>query len=270
MLGGHRTTAETIALTAADGVPLAASLLPGPSATGAGVVLAHGFAAHRRKPAYARLADGLAVRFTVLSLDLRGHGSSGGACTLGDREALDVAAAVDGLRRRGHGPLAAIGVSMGGTAVMHALATRDLGIAAAVVVSSPARLGRVETEPLAFLDGVWRTPWKRRALELVSGVRLVGPERWAGMDHPERLAARVAAPLLVVHGADDHFFPLEDAHALARASRGEAVVWVEPPGFGHAEDGLSRRFARRVGRALEIAFATGSFPPRRELARDPR
>lgn len=269
MLGGHRTTARTIALTAADGVELAASLLPGPAA-GPGVVLAHGFAAHRHKPAYARFADGLAVRFTVLSLDLRGHGSSGGACTLGDREALDVAAAVDELRRRGHGPLAAIGVSMGGTALVHALATEDLGVDAAVAVSSPARLGRIDTEPLAFLDGVWRTPWKRRALELVSGVRLVGPEAWEGMDHPEELVARVGVPLLVVHGADDHFFPLEDAHALARASGGDAVVWVEPPGFGHAEDGLSRRFARRVGRALEVAFATGSFPPRPELASDPR
>jgi uncharacterized protein len=270
LVGGSRTPAEEVALTAADGVELAASLLPGPPGAPAAVVLAHGFAAHREKPAYARLADGLTVRFAVLSIDLRGHGDSDGACTFGDHEARDVAAAVAALRRRGHERVAAVGVSMGATALLHALAVAEEDVDAAVVVSAPSRLGRTDTTPLARLDRIWRTPWRRRAFEVVAGIRLVPPETWGPMDNPVELVASVDVPLLVVHGVDDHLFPVDDGRALVAASAGPAALWEEPAGFGHAEDGLTRRFARRLGRAIEVALASGGFPDRAELVPDRR
>jgi len=127
-------------LEAADGTRLAGSLLPGPARAPAAVLLLHGFAANRRKPAYARLADGLAQHLTVLALDLRGHGGSGGSSTLGDREAEDVAAGVRWLRRFGHRRVVLVGVSMGATAVLHA-ASRGSRVDAVVTVSAPAYLG---------------------------------------------------------------------------------------------------------------------------------
>lgn len=225
------------------------------------MLLTHGFAAHRRKPAYARLADSLSLRVPTLSLDLRGHGTSAGTSTFGHLEALDVAAGVDWLRRRGHDEVVVVGVSMGGTAVVHALGAHDVDAAAVVLISAPSRLGRTDAEPLARLDDVWRTGWKRRLLRTVTGVRLIAPVELPPFDHPRDLIGEVEVPLLVVHGEDDHFFPPSDAEELAAAAGGPARTWILPH-FGHAEDGLTARFGRCLGRAIEVALLDRRFPPR--------
>lgn len=263
LVGGHRAPVEAVDLRADDGVPLRAWLVGRTSVEPrTAVVLVHGFAAHGRKPAYARLADGLAARHRVLSIDLRGHGRSGGRSTFGAAEARDVAAGIAWLREHGHDRVVVVGVSMGGTALFHALVRRDVDVDAAVAVSTPAWVGRTDAAPLALLDDVWRTRWKRWGLAAVAGVRIVAPDELDGLDHPAVLAAQVRVPLLVVHGEDDHYFPLRDADELAAAAAGPVTVWREPR-FGHAEDGLSRRFARRLGRAIEAAVRTGRFPARR-------
>jgi uncharacterized protein len=262
IVGGPSRPHRSVDLVADDGTALAASLIDPPRVGAPSAVLAHGFAARADKPAYARLADGLAARFGVLSLDLRGHGGSAGQCTFGDDEALDVEAAVRWLRENSGGPVVLVGVSMGGTAVLHALA-RGLDVEAAALISTPAFFGRTSTPPLAQLDDLWRSGWKRRALAVATGVRLRGPEHWNGLEHPVDLAARTDVPLLVVHGEDDHFFPPSDAEALVGAAGGPTTLWHEQVGFGHAEDGLTPSFSRQVGRALEIAVIDGRVPDRR-------
>src|SRR5690606_15181145 len=74
VLGGHAAAHSHTRLVAADGTHLAGTLLAGPADAPGAVLLLHGFAANRRKPAYARLADGLSRACGVLALDLRGHG----------------------------------------------------------------------------------------------------------------------------------------------------------------------------------------------------
>lgn len=78
-----------------DGVTLGGRYLPGPGGAGAGpaVAILHGFGGHHRKPRFALLAERVAGFGAVLTVDLRGHGRSGGRCTLGDREELDAVAA---------------------------------------------------------------------------------------------------------------------------------------------------------------------------------
>ncbi len=254
-------------LRAADGVRLRGSYL----AAGDGissvdsevaVLLAHGFAANRRKPSYARLAEAIARHHPVLTLDLRGHGASGGRCTLGDREALDVEAGAEWLLGVGHRRLIVVGASMGATAVLHA-ASRGLPVAGVVTVSAPA----VFREPphgraLARLDAVWRSPARRGALQLGLGVRLDGPEAWSDPPHPFVMVSAIEAPLLAVHGDDDGYFPPEDADQLRSSAAGPAVVWHEPVGFGHAEDGFTPAFATRLAGAIAEFAVTGVFPDR--------
>lgn len=112
-----------VTVTTRDCVRLAATYLPGPSTGGRpspAAVVAHGFLGHRHKPAYALLAEALACRVAVLTVDLRGHGGSGGRSTLGALEILDLAAGAAWLRGRGHPWVCGIGASMGGTAVLRA------------------------------------------------------------------------------------------------------------------------------------------------------
>ena len=259
-MGGHEAPHVEARLRATDGTRLSASYLPGPGG-GSAVLLAHGFAANRRKPAYAGLADGLAARLPVLALDLRGHGASAGWSTFGDREALDIEAGAAWLRAMGHDTIVAVGLSMGATAVLHA-ASGDLDLAGVVAISAPARFRDVpETDPTRRLKRLWDSPGRRRALRLVLGVRLAGPEQWRAPMHPVEMAARLRAPLLVVHGRDDAYFPVADAEALAGAA-GTSALWVEPPGFGHAEDGLTPTFIASLSEAVLGVAREGRFPSR--------
>ncbi len=260
--GGHTAPHSHVRLRTTDGVDLGATWLPGPAPAAPAVVLCHGFGARASKPAYARLADHLAGHLHVLTLDMRGHGRSGGRTTLGDRERFDVAAGVDWVRTRGHATVGLVGVSMGATSVLHAAAS-GVEAAGVVVVSGPAEFDDPpQTAAMQRLRRLWDSPAARFGMQVGLGIRLIHPDRWDRPDHPHELAARVAAPVLVVHGRDDHFFPPAAAERLAAASSGR--LWIEPEGFGHAEDGLTAAFCERLAAAVADGLHTGRFPERQD------
>jgi uncharacterized protein len=262
LVGGHRAEHATTRLVTADGTSLAGTYLPGPATSPTAVLLLHGFAANRRKPAYARLADGLAAAVPVLALDLRGHGGSGGTCTLGDHEVADVEAGLAWLRALGHRHVVTVGLSMGGTAALHA-ASLGADTDAIVTISAPAWFREVpDTEPLRRLHAVWQRPAARAGLRLALGIRLAGPEAWRSPPHPAEMVTRVHRPLLVVHGEDDAYFPPSDGQTLAAAASGAATFWREPVGFGHAEDGLSPEVIARLRDAVTAVATSGRFPDR--------
>lgn len=278
LVDGFTGAPREIGLLAADGTPLAASYLPGPGAAPCAVVLAHGFAAHRRKPAYARLAEALAQRVGVLALDLRGHGGSGGASTFGEAEHHDVAVGAAWLRAQGVERIVFVGASMGGTAVLHAAARARLPPVAVVTISAPSRFRPTPPPgPLEALDRLWRSPVRRTLLRAVFGVRLAGPRRGSTPLQPVALAGAMGVPLLAVHGEDDAYFPASDASELVAASGGDSLVWCRPVGFGHAEDGFTPRFAQELAAAVSEVALTGRFvgtdrgrPLGAPLAADPR
>lgn len=260
LVGGFARDHLDVRLLAADGTLLAATFLPGPTGASCAVVLAHGFAASRRKPAYARLAEALAEQVDVLTLDLRGHGGSAGASTLGDAEHLDVAAGAAWLRARGLNRIVLVGASMGGTAVLHAAARTHVPPAAVVTVSAPAWFRTTPPPgPLRALDRLWRSRVRRTALRAVLGVRLAGPQLWSEPPQPVELVGAIGVPLLAVHGQDDAYFPPGDAAALVAASVDGSLVWSRPVGFGHAEDGFTPGFARELATAIAGVVATGRF-----------
>jgi uncharacterized protein len=254
---------EVVGFSTRDRVRLTADLLHGPPARreGAAIVL-HGFAAHRRKPSYARLAERLAREVPVLVPDLRGHGASTGRSTLGDREVLDVRAAAAFLRGRGHRRVVLVGASMGATAALRAAALTP-GVAAAVVaVSAPAAFVEEDGSPtVTVLGHLLRSAPLRSLLRAALGIR-VAPA-WADPTASERLVAGIApTPLLLVHGEDDGWFSLGHLDRLATAAGPHAAVWREPSGFGHAEDGFTPAFLDRVADAVAGVLATGRWPER--------
>jgi alpha-beta hydrolase superfamily lysophospholipase len=256
-----------ITLRTDDGVALRASYLPGPDPRGPAVVVAPGFAGHRTKPAYALLAERLARHLAVLTVDLRGHGRSGGRCTFGVRETLDVTAAAAELRRRGHRWVAAIGTSMGGTAVLRAAGLASVPPFDAVcAISAPAVWALSGTPAMRAITRTVTVGWYRSVVGAVSHVR-IAPNPWASAN-PEApidvVAAIAPVPLLLVHGTDDHFFPPEQARLLHAAAGEPRTLWLEPPGFGHAEDGLRPRFADRLA-AATVAACRGDWPARPEV-----
>jgi uncharacterized protein len=222
----------------ADGVRLAGLVLR-PSRSRAepagelAVVVGHGFTNHVRKPFVARILRRLAARHTVIALDFRGHGRSGGRSTAGPGEVHDLDAAVRLARERGHSTVATLGFSMGGSvAVLHA-ATGERRPDAVIAVSAAARWWTRDTEAMRRLFWLAELPHGRLAMRALR-VRTAAPPD-AIPESPIEVAHRIApTPLLLVHGDGDHYVGVDHPLALHRATGGHAELWLER-GMRHAE-----------------------------------
>lgn len=250
---------RTLLLTA-DGVAVEAEHLPARSArpasepSGSGqlaIVVAHGFTGALERPAVRRAAERLRGYGGVLTFSFRGHGNSGGHSTVGDLEVLDLDAVVRWARSLGYDRVATVGFSMGGSVVL-----RHAGgaykeyepVDAVVSVSSPARWYYRGTAPMR------RVHWAitRPAGRLVSRFGLKTRIRAAEWDpvplSPVESVPYIApTPLLIVHGDQDGYFPLDHPYSLAAAAgEGGAELWIEA-GFGHAENAAGPALLARIG-----------------------
>ncbi len=236
---------EERSLLTADGVRVSVVHRP---ASGAdrrlAFVVAHGFTGSWRSPGLARVTSVLAETGGVVAIDLRGHGRSGGASTLGDLEVLDVDAAVRWARLLGYVQVATVGFSMGGSVVVrHAAIHR--GVNAVVSVSSPSRWYYRGTPSMRLLHRVVERPWLRALARATRGTR-IDAQGWDPLPaEPRALAGDLGVPYLVVHGDRDAYFPLDHAEQLAEAAGRQATLWVEPD-FGHAEAAIDDTLVRRI------------------------
>jgi pimeloyl-ACP methyl ester carboxylesterase len=225
---------ERATLTTVDGVRLAAVIRRAQPSLGC-VVVAHGFAASAEERGVVALADALAgAHYDVVTYDSRGHGRSGGRCTLGDLERHDVSAASDAIA--GGDPVILVGVSMGAIAVLHhASRPRTLvpEVGAVVTLSAPAHWRLPRTARGVMSAGVTATAIGRAFAARRLGVRLA-PSR-SRPDPPVELLRRVTAPVAIVHAIDDPFLPRSNADALfAAAAEPRRLDLV--PGRWHALD----------------------------------
>ncbi|MGW5415775.1 alpha/beta hydrolase [Actinomadura geliboluensis] len=236
---------EPLTLYTADGVRIDAGHLRG--ADEVCFVLAHGFTCSWRQPALRRIAGALRRHGGVLAFDFRGHGRSGGHSTVGDREVLDVAAAVAAARRRGYRRVAVTGFSMGGAVVVRHAALHG-GVDAVVSVSAPARWYYRGTVPMRRVHWVIERRLGRLAVRMARGTR-IAPKGWDPVpEAPHQLAGRIApVPFLVVHGDADVFFPLDHAHQLYEAASDPKELWIEPA-FGHAEVAATPDLINRIAK----------------------
>ncbi|WP_181788171.1 alpha/beta hydrolase, partial [Streptomyces phytophilus] len=231
----------------------------------------------------------------------------GGRSTVGDREVLDLAAAVAWARSLGHRRVATVGFSMGGSVVLRhgalyraeargdeqerggregrtgaygraaaggggdgpvalgsgtdgsvALGADALGAGAVrtgtvpyadavVSVSSPARWYYRGTAPMRRLHWIVERRTGRAVSRLALKTR-IHHRRW----NPEPLSPTAAvpliapAPLLIVHGTRDTYFPLDHPESLAAAAApGAAELWLEED-FAHAENAASDDLLKRI------------------------
>jgi alpha-beta hydrolase superfamily lysophospholipase len=240
-------------LTTSDGVALAARSWSASGAPRASVVLVHGLAATKDNPELVAVAVALQERgFDVLAYDARGHGESGGICTLGDLERHDVAAAVAHANTSGL-PVVVVGASMGGIAVLR-YAADDPSLAGVVTVSSPADWRLHRSPGTLALAGMIRTRAGRAFAARLFRVRL-SPE-WTNPESPRALAGRVASPLAVVHGERDRFIPAREAAGLFSANGGERRLFLVPR-MGHA---FHPAAVPVIGEAVDWALAASAVP----------
>ncbi|MFG3498581.1 alpha/beta hydrolase [Streptomyces sp. NPDC047928] len=247
-------------LPTADGVRLDALYEPGTGGRAdTAIVVAHGFTGSVDRPAVRRAARVLAGRAAVVTFSFRGHGRSGGRSTVGDREVLDLAAAVAWARALGHTRVVTVGFSMGGSVVLrhaalHRGRTEASGGAwtdAVAAVSAPARWYYRGTAPMRRVHWLVTRPAGRLVGRYGLGTRIHtrdwDPVPLAPVDAVPLIAP---TPLLIVHGDRDAYFPLDHPRMLAAA--GPAELWLEP-GMGHAENAADEALLARIGDWLTVA-----------------
>lgn len=247
LTAGSRTV--DIAVRTEDGVPLRGILLERSDdrldpADRLAVVVGHGITNHVRKPFVRRILARLANRVSVIALDFRGHGRSGGRSTVGDSEVYDIAAGVALAKRRGHRSVATLGFSMGGSVVLRHAALDPGAVGAVVSVSSPSRWWIRDTAPMRRVHWLLEVPHGRLAARAL-GLRIGAP--WATVPaSPIELVHRISpTPLLIVHGTEDHYFPPEHARRLHTAAGDPSELWLLP-GMRHAETAMTPESIDRI------------------------
>lgn len=236
---------QRLTLTAADGVRLNAWRLPGPPDPLCSVVLVHGFVNSSRSPNIHRFAHLLGSRAEVIVPDMRGHGRSGGRCSMGRHEPLDVDAAV-GAATPGL-PVVTVGTSLGGAAVLLHAGTFG-GVAGSVGISAPAHgeLDRVGTHRVRR----WVSGRAGRVFLATALRTRVGPD-CIYLPEAGSVVARIApAFTIVVHDPEDWYFGPEHAQLIHDwAAEPKALWWYE--GAGHGGDLLTSELAGRLLGELE-------------------
>jgi pimeloyl-ACP methyl ester carboxylesterase len=239
-----------VLLTTDDGIRLAAEHWPGPDeAKPLAAVVAHGFTGSLARPHLRAVAAGLARHAGVVAFDFRGHGRSGGRSTLGDREVLDLDAAVGAARALGYRDVVTCGWSMGGSVVLRHAALVG-GVDAVVSVSAVSRWFVRDTTPMRRVHWAIETRLGRLVARRAFGTR-IDPDGWPVVpESPLEVVGRIApTPLLLVHGDADHYFPVEHPHALFAAAGEPKQLWLVP-GFGHAEAAATPELLDRIGAHL--------------------
>jgi pimeloyl-ACP methyl ester carboxylesterase len=271
---GARTRRRTV-LRTPDGVAIDARYEPGPrgSDTDRAFVVAHGFTGDLSRPHVRRVARILSGYGAVVTFSFRGHGASDGRSTVGDREVLDLAAAVAWARSFGHGHVTTVGFSMGGSVVLrHAAlfpheraggtgrpggprdgAAENTWTDAVVSVSAPARWYYRGTAPMRRLHWLVLRP-EGRLLSRYGLRTRIHHRDWDPVPlSPVEAVPRIApTPLLIVHGDRDAYFPLDHPRMLAEAAGDHGELWLEP-GMGHAENAAGDDLLHRIARWASAA-----------------
>ncbi len=247
------TKAET--LITEDGVPIEAVHLAGERSTG--FVVAHGFTLNWQRPHVWRVASRLREHGGVVAFDFRGHGRSGGATTVGDKEIYDVDVAVRYMRELGYQRVVTVGFSMGASIVLRHGGLLG-GTDAVVSVSGPGRWYFKGTPAMRRVHWVVEHKMGRILAKRLINTR-ISQGRWDPVPLPPADAAALIAPtpVLIVHGDRDEYFPSDHAEQLFEGARQPKELWIIP-GLAHAESAISDNELDRIAR-WGIAAASGAL-----------
>ena len=222
--------------------------------------------------------------FNVAALDLRSFGltelTSPAPSTAGWKESLDIIALARYMKELGSTSVGALGISLGGGAVLNASfrdgaeEALDGGILAVSPPADPRAAWMRLAEPVprshprypihrafeaALISRVRSGRWPEEAedmtqiMDVIAGpyYGLSGDEIWrnaTGVDH----VAEAKVPLLILHPSDDRIVKVEHAEMLRAAAAGNDLVrvWVLPAGAHGILEAIDSAFTYNVYRGF--------------------
>ena len=209
------------------------------------IVYLHGIADNRASAAGA-IARFVPHGYDVIAFDSRAHGeSSGDACTYGYFEKDDLHRVIDTIR---HGPVILIGTSLGAAIALQE-AAGDSRVAAIVAAETFSDLRTVATEraPRFFTQGTIDHAFAIAESQARFQVDAVSPQR---------AAARIHVPVLVVHGAEDTDTPPAHSQRVFDALPGPKRLILVPG--AHHNQSLSGPVWDQIERWIDEVVGRGS------------
>jgi pimeloyl-ACP methyl ester carboxylesterase len=162
--------------------------------------------------------------FDVIAYDSRAHGeSSGDICTYGFLEKRDLHRVIDGI---GSGPIVLIGTSLGAAVALQEAAL-DSRVAAVLAAETFSDLRTVATEraPSFFTPHVMERAFRIAEQQGHFDINAVSPEK---------AAAQIKIPVVLVHGANDVDTPPDHSRRVFAALAGPKRL-ILVPGARHNE-----------------------------------
>lgn len=215
------------------------------------VIYCHGFLSGKNYLHIQRWAELLADDMDVMTFDFRGHGESGGATTMGEKELFDLDAVVQYARRFGYQRIVVMGSSMGG-AVAIRYATDAAGVDGVITMGAFAH-GSFGIWALSGLR-LLQLPLSRAVMRHAYATRI---ERAQPPYAPRDFVAQISPrPLLLLHGEYDSLIPLAHARELYANARDPKELYVIPRGT-HDLENLNAATKKLIVQWLEIKQKTG-------------
>lgn len=246
---------EIIQLRTADGISLTGVLYQQhPTLNRVGVVMVHGYSGNFYSGIMSFLPKTLAgFGYTTLAINMRDHDRTPKK-NLFEENRLDIAATVDEMARRGFNPIFLYGHSMGTNRVLFYLAeTHDPRIAGLLLTGPPGNLfqwnvrmfgketatrvlGQAQNLVVSGKGDQWMLinlgPLGKALYTANHLVSLRGPKT---VSDPFHNIARVAKPILIVHGLSDRLAEHTVADQLkSSAAAGNKVSIVKIAGADHS------------------------------------
>lgn len=198
---------EDVSLTTEDGITLAGWHIPSEDSPDQVLLLLHGYPVE--KADLLGLASNLYPEFSLLLIDFRYFGESGGrATTLGIQEPLDVMAAISFLKERGYEHVGVFGLSLGGATALRAAAddTRIDAVASYGSFADMRMLGREVYRSLSLL--------KYPMVELMNIWARLSYGTWAHDVSPAQAAMRIEGPVFIGHAENDTLISVHHAQKI--------------------------------------------------------
>jgi uncharacterized protein len=250
-------TREDLVATARDGILLRGWKVRAAHPNGVWVLLLHGRSRNRLSMmGYANFL--LASGYSVVMMDARAHGQSGGAIsTYGHVERYDVSATLDELiagETVNH--TYAFGESMGAAVALQAAAI-DPRIEAVVAEGAFRNLHEVmfDYAGLRLSALLGKTLFRPAAILAVHEAEQQAGFRFDDVS-PEQSVASRKFPVMLISGMNDHNIPKRHAQAIFTAASGPKELWlVRGAGHQQAMQRAPKEFQSRVLRFFSVPEA---------------
>jgi len=185
------------------------------------VIVCHGFGSTKDALWIPKLCDTLAKQsYAALRFDFSGNGASEGSFSDADceKEQQDLASALAFLKKQGYHSFATIGHSMGGTVVlMHAPTARP--VKAVIAIAAAIHTKKVEGRLLTDNQKKELRQHGKVTITIHDKPHTLTTAFFTAFEQQNVLKsmAAISAPLLLIHGSDDHTIPLEESTAAQKA-----------------------------------------------------